>query len=106
MVILDVTKPGLDGFGTLEELRPFSYIPVIVLTDPDHEDQRVRGVALLGADDYLTNPFTQRQLWAWLTPRLRGPSSSSGQQPPRLPRRGRSLKVAECEAEALRRGSS
>ena len=105
VVILDVTKPGLDGFGKLEELRRVSNIPVIILTDPGDEEQMVRGLSL-GADDCLTKPFTQRQLWARLTPRLRCPSSSSGQQRPRLPRRGRSLKVAEYEAEALRRGSS
>ena len=94
VVILDVTKPGLDGFGTLEELRRFSNIPVIILTDPDHDDQRVRGVAL-GADDYLTKPFTQRQLWARLTPRLRRseqqfwPAGIAIAPPPSLPQGGR-----------------
>ena len=105
LVILDVTKPGLDGFGTLEELRRWSDIPVIILTDPGHEDQGVRGLSL-GADDYLTKPFTQRQLWARLTPRLRRSEqqfwpAATAIAPPR-----RSLKVAEYEAEAMRPRSS
>ena len=67
VVILDVTKPGLDGLGTLEELRQFSEIPVLILTDLGDEDQAVRGL-LLGADDYLTKPLNLRDLWRRIMP--------------------------------------
>ena len=61
-MILDVTKPGLDGFGTLEELRRLSNIPVLILTEAGDEDHMARGL-LLGADDYLTKPLNPRVLW-------------------------------------------
>ena len=63
LVILDVMMPGLDGFETLEELRRSSNVPVIMLTARGDEDQKVRGLSL-GADDYVTKPFSQRELLA------------------------------------------
>ncbi|MDQ6672047.1 MAG: response regulator transcription factor [Chloroflexota bacterium] len=63
LVVLDVMMPGLDGFETLQELRRFSDIPVIMLTARGDEDQKVRGLSL-GADDYVTKPFSQRELLA------------------------------------------
>jgi two-component system KDP operon response regulator KdpE len=63
LVILDVMMPGLDGFETLEELRRVSNTPVIMLTARGDEDQKVRGLGL-GADDYVTKPFSQRELLA------------------------------------------
>jgi two-component system KDP operon response regulator KdpE len=63
LVVLDVMMPALDGFETLEELRRFSQVPVIMLTARGEEDQKVRGLAL-GADDYVTKPFSQRELLA------------------------------------------
>jgi DNA-binding response OmpR family regulator len=63
LVILDVMMPGLDGFETLEELRRVSNVPVIMLTARGDEDQKVRGLSL-GADDYVTKPFSQRELLA------------------------------------------
>jgi DNA-binding response OmpR family regulator len=63
LVVLDVMMPGLDGFETLEELRRFSQVPVIMLTARGDEDQKVQGLRL-GADDYVTKPFSQRELLA------------------------------------------
>jgi DNA-binding response OmpR family regulator len=63
LVVLDVMMPGLDGFETLQELRRFSEVPVIMLTARSEEDQKVRGLAE-GADDYVTKPFSQRELLA------------------------------------------
>src|SRR3979409_2244071 len=60
LVILDVMLPGLDGFETLQELRRVSNVPVIMLTSLAEEDQSVRGLSL-GADDYLSNPFSQKE---------------------------------------------
>lgn len=63
LVILDVMMPGFDGFETLQELRRVSNTPVIMLTARGDEDQKVRGLGL-GADDYVTKPFSQRELLA------------------------------------------
>ena len=61
LVLLDVAMPELDGFETLRLLREISSIPVIMLTARGEEDDRVRGLEL-GADDYVTKPFSPREL--------------------------------------------
>ena len=61
LVILDVMMPKMDGFETLALLRENSNVPVIMLTARGEEDDRVRGLEL-GADDYVTKPFSPREL--------------------------------------------
>jgi two-component system KDP operon response regulator KdpE len=61
LVLLDVAMPELDGFETLRLLREISAVPVIMLTARGEEDDRVRGLEL-GADDYVTKPFSPREL--------------------------------------------
>jgi two-component system KDP operon response regulator KdpE len=61
LVLLDVMMPDLDGFETLRLLREFSTVPVIMLTAKGDEEDRVRGLEL-GADDYVTKPFSPREL--------------------------------------------
>ena len=61
LIILDVMMPELDGFETLRDLREFSSVPVIMLTARGEEDDRVKGLEL-GADDYITKPFSPREL--------------------------------------------
>jgi DNA-binding response OmpR family regulator len=61
LVLLDVMMPDLDGFETLELIREISNVPVIMLTAKGEEDDRVRGLEL-GADDYVTKPFSPREL--------------------------------------------
>ena len=53
--------PDLDGFEVLRILRETSKVPVIMLTAKGEEDDRVRGLEL-GADDYITKPFSPREL--------------------------------------------
>ena len=60
-IILDVMMPKMDGFETLAVLRENSNVPVIMLTARGEEDDRVRGLEL-GADDYITKPFSPREL--------------------------------------------
>lgn len=61
LVVLDVMMPQLDGYETLRMLREFSSTPVIMLTAKGEEDDKVRGLEL-GADDYVTKPFSPREL--------------------------------------------
>jgi len=64
LIILDLTMPELDGFTVLGALRGGgSDVPVIVLTARDAEQDRVRGLEL-GADDYVTKPFSHKELVA------------------------------------------
>jgi DNA-binding response OmpR family regulator len=61
LVLLDIMMPDLDGFETLRLIREISTVPVIMLTAKGEEDDRVRGLEL-GADDYITKPFSPREL--------------------------------------------
>jgi len=70
LVILDVGLPGLDGFEVLRRLRQRSDVPVIMLTARAEEVDRVVGLTV-GADDYVTKPFSPRELSARITAILR-----------------------------------
>lgn len=61
LVLLDVMMPELDGFEALRIIRETSTVPVIMLTVRDDEEDKVRGLEL-GADDYVTKPFSPREL--------------------------------------------
>jgi two-component system KDP operon response regulator KdpE len=61
LVLMDVMMPELDGFEALSLIRKTSSVPIIMLTVKGEEDDRVRGLEL-GADDYVTKPFSPREL--------------------------------------------
>jgi DNA-binding response OmpR family regulator len=61
LVVLDVQMPKMDGFETLRHIREVSQVPVIMLTVRSAEQDKVRGLKM-GADDYVTKPFSQREL--------------------------------------------
>lgn len=63
LIILDVMMPDLDGFQVLKKVRETSNIPVLMLTAKSGEDDKVSGLRL-GADDYLTKPFSINELMA------------------------------------------
>ncbi len=63
LVILDIGLPDMDGFQVLREIRRFSQVPVIMLTVRDEDTDVVRGLEL-GADDYVTKPFSHIELMA------------------------------------------
>ncbi|WP_405721943.1 response regulator transcription factor [Streptomyces sp. NBC_01537] len=61
LVVLDVMLPGLDGFQVLRRIRQSSQVPVIMLTARDEEVDRLIGFTT-GSDDYVTKPFSPREL--------------------------------------------
>jgi two-component system KDP operon response regulator KdpE len=63
LVLLDIMLPDMDGFEVCEEVRRFSDVPIIMLTARDAEVERVRGLEM-GADDYVTKPFSHLELLA------------------------------------------
>ncbi|MEW6178580.1 MAG: response regulator transcription factor [Chloroflexota bacterium] len=63
LIILDVAMPRLDGFSTCERIRQFSDVPIIMLTARGEEQDRVKGLNV-GADDYVTKPFSATELVA------------------------------------------
>ncbi len=70
LVVLDVMMPELDGFETLRRIREVSSIPVLMLTVRGEEGDRIRGLEI-GADDYLTKPFSPRELQSRIKALLR-----------------------------------
>ncbi|MDY6846005.1 MAG: response regulator transcription factor [Chloroflexota bacterium] len=61
LILLDVMMPDIDGFEVLRMIREISQLPVIMLTAKGEEDDKVKGLEL-GADDYVTKPFSPREL--------------------------------------------
>jgi DNA-binding response OmpR family regulator len=70
LVILDVMLPGIDGIALCQELRAHSEVPIIMLTARDDETSIVVGLEV-GADDYVTKPFSTRQLVSRVRANLR-----------------------------------
>ena len=63
MIILDVMMPDMDGFQVLQKIREKNNVPVLMLTAKSDEEDKVSGLRL-GADDYLTKPFSINELMA------------------------------------------
>ena len=79
LVVMDVMMPQMDGFEALKRIREVSNVPVIMLTVKDEEDDKHVAFAA-GADDYVTKPFSPRELTDRVRAVLRrssGPSSTS-----------------------------
>ncbi len=76
VIVLDIMLPGMDGLEILQTLRRESNVYVIMLTARSEETDKVVGLSL-GADDYLTKPFSPRELVARVKAALRRMESSS-----------------------------
>jgi DNA-binding response OmpR family regulator len=63
LLILDILLPGMDGCDVLRRIREFSSVPIMMLTAKNSEADKVRGLDS-GADDYITKPFSERELVA------------------------------------------
>jgi DNA-binding response OmpR family regulator len=69
-VVLDIGLPGIDGFEVCRQMRVHSKVPIVMLTARDEEPDRVAGLEL-GADDYVSKPFSPRELAARIKAILR-----------------------------------
>ncbi len=76
VVILDIMLPGEDGFSICRRLRANSHLPIIMLTARGDEVDRIVGLEM-GADDYLTKPFSPRELLARIRAVLRRAGSGN-----------------------------
>lgn len=63
LVVLDLSLPGMDGLDVCRQLRKSSNVPILMLTARDQESDKLVGLEL-GADDYLTKPFSPKELVA------------------------------------------
>jgi len=80
LVLLDLMLPGKDGFDTCQEIRGFSAVPVIMVTARDEETNRILGLEL-GADDYVTKPFSPNEVVARVRAVLRRVAEPPGDAP-------------------------
>jgi len=80
LVVLDVMLPGMDGFEVLTQLRQISTVPVLMLTAKGSEIDKVTGLRL-GADDYLTKPFSINELMARMESLIRRYTTFNQSQP-------------------------
>src|SRR5438093_9376997 len=63
IILLDIVLPGMDGFQLCQEVRRISDVPIVMLSARDGEVDKVRGLEM-GADDYITKPFSHLELLA------------------------------------------
>ena len=78
LIVLDLMLPGKDGYDVCKEIRRNSNVPIIMLTAKDTELERVLGLEL-GADDYMTKPFSPLELVARIKAVLRRASGQESQ---------------------------
>jgi DNA-binding response OmpR family regulator len=78
LVLLDVMMPKMDGFTVCQRVRAFSAVPIILITARGQDQDKVRGLDL-GADDYLTKPFSVDELLARVRAVLRRAQFSAGE---------------------------
>ena len=70
LILLDVMLPGMDGFEICRRVRAQSQVPIIMLTAREEESDKILGLEL-GADDYVTKPFSNRELIARIRANMR-----------------------------------
>ena len=97
LVVLDLGLPGMDGLDVTRELRKVSNVPVIMLTARSEESDKLIGLEL-GADDYVTKPFSLRELHA----RVRAILRRGTPAPPAVRRRmARTRATSSCGLKGL-----
>src|SRR3989454_12256404 len=79
LVLLDVMMPKMDGFTVCQRVREFSPVPIIIVTARGQDQDKVRGLDL-GADDYLTKPFSVDELLARVRAVLRRAQFTANEQ--------------------------
>ena len=75
VIILDLGLPDIDGIEVIERLREWTQVPVIVLSVREHEDDKIKALDV-GADDYVTKPFSMGELLARIRAALRRTAGS------------------------------
>ena len=87
LVLLDVMLPSMDGFEVLRHIREKQDTPIIMLTAREEETDKVLGLEL-GADDYITKPFSMRELMARVKANMRRTLSGEEREKPAVPSGG------------------
>jgi len=99
LVLLDLGLPDLDGVAVLTQLRSFTQVPVIVVSARTESDDKVEALDL-GADDFITKPFSIEELLA----RIRATSRRAGREEPDLVVEAGGLRLDLTDSRATRDG--
>lgn len=91
IILLDLGLPDMDGMDVISKLRQWSATPIIVISARNHEQEKAKALDL-GADDYITKPFSTVELLARIRTSLRHAGSITGTQTP-LPYRHKNLTI-------------
>lgn len=94
LVVLDLMLPGVDGLEVCRQIRATSQVPIIILSARSEELDKVLGLEL-GADDYVTKPFSPRELVSRVRANLRRARST--------PERGQLLQMGDVEMDPVAR---
>ena len=107
LVLLDLMLPGMSGFEVCEGIRRAGCgVPIVMLTAREEEDDKVRGLEL-GADDYITKPFKNRELIARVKANIRRVSMCAAPPPePAAPALGQRLAIDEDRAAVFKDGAA
>jgi DNA-binding response OmpR family regulator len=104
VIVLDVMLPGFDGLEVCRRIQAERPVPVLMLTARDDETDLLVGLAV-GADDYLTKPFSMRELAARVKALVRRAAKSATAGPPGVPAiRVGDLEINQAERRVLRAG--
>jgi DNA-binding response OmpR family regulator len=103
LAVLDLLMPGLDGFGVAQRLRRLADVPIIMLTALDDEETKVKGLELY-AQDYVTKPFSYRELLARIR-RVLERTQPEGESEPALLEVADGVQVDLARRQLLRSGT-
>ena len=101
LIVLDLMLPEVDGFDVTSILRRESSVPILMLTARDEEIDRVLGLEL-GADDYLTKPFSMRELLARVKAMLRRVRIGKEESDPGKTETGKTLRTGNLDVDLVR----
>lgn len=101
LILLDVMLPGMDGFEICRRVREKSQVPIIMLTAREEESDKILGLEL-GADDYVTKPFSNRELIARIKANMR--RFSADKVPQEKTDAGVGLSISEEDTAAYKDG--
>lgn len=102
LILLDVMLPGIDGFEVCKRVRENADTPIIMLTAREEETDKVMGLEL-GADDYITKPFSMRELMARVKANMR--RTLSGEEREKQPaQQGGGLRISQENGMVYKNG--
>jgi two-component system, OmpR family, alkaline phosphatase synthesis response regulator PhoP len=104
LLVLDIMLPGRDGLDVLREVRKTSQVPVIMLTARESEVDKVVGLEL-GADDYLTKPFSPRELVARVKAVLRRSKPAAAEAAEVIEREGLTIDAQRRQVDVEGQGT-